>query len=74
MIAVGVTRLQGRRRYSREWAFSGSFAYSQDTYEQANGATWADLDSAPGAIANRLLGPLLRSLGSQDLFAKALSD
>lgn len=73
-IAVGATRLQGRRRYSGEWAFSGSSAYSQDTYKQATGATWADLNATPGAITSWLLGSLLRSLGSQDLFTKALSD
>ncbi|MEU0389210.1 AlbA family DNA-binding domain-containing protein [Streptomyces chartreusis] len=75
-LAVGATRLQGRRRYAGEaWAFSGMSArYTQDTYKQATGATWADLNAAPGAIASRLLGSLLRSLGSQDVFAKALSD
>jgi hypothetical protein len=75
-LAVGATRLQGRRRYAGEaWAFAGMSArYTQDTYKQATGATWADLSAAPGAIAGRLLGSLLRSLGSQDVFAKALSD
>ncbi|MFF7764182.1 AlbA family DNA-binding domain-containing protein [Streptomyces griseorubiginosus] len=75
-LAVGATRLQGRRRYAGEaWAFAGtSGRYSQDTYKRATGATWADLNSAPGTITGRLLGPLLRSLGSQDLFTQALSD
>lgn len=75
-LAVGATRLQGRRRYAGEaWAFAGMSArYTQDTYKQATGATWADLNAAPGAITGRLLGPLLRSLGSQDAFTKALSD
>ncbi len=75
-LAVGATRLQGRRRYAGEaWVFSGQSArYIQDTYEQATGATWADLNAIPGTITSRLLGPLLRSLGSQDLFTKALSD
>jgi hypothetical protein len=75
-LAVGATRLQGRRRYADEARpFAGMSArYTQATYKQATGATWADLNAAPGAITGRLLGPLLRSLGSQDVFAKALSD
>lgn len=75
-LAVGATRLQGRRRNAGEaWAFAGvSARYTQDTYRQATGATWADLNAGPGAITGRLLGPLLRSLGSQDVFTKALSD
>lgn len=75
-LAVGATRLQGRRRYAGEaWAFSGMSArYTQDTYRRATGATWADLNATPGAIAGQLLGPLLRSLGSQDAYAEALSD
>jgi hypothetical protein len=76
-IAVGATRLQGRHRYeSREkWgAFGVTARYSQDTYRQATGATWADLNSAPGAVTGRLLGSLLRSLGSQEVFDKALAD
>ncbi|MFD0509304.1 hypothetical protein ACFQ0G_53350 [Streptomyces chiangmaiensis] len=75
-LAVGATRLQGRRRYAAEaWVLTGTPArYTQDTYKQAAGATWADLNATPGAITARLLGPLLRSLGSQEIFAKALSD
>ncbi|MBL1086738.1 ATP-binding protein [Streptomyces actinomycinicus] len=75
--AVGATRLQGRRRYTGGGprGFSSlSASYTRDTYTQATGATWADLNATPGAITARLLGSLLRSLGSQDLFAKALSD
>ncbi|MFD0287674.1 AlbA family DNA-binding domain-containing protein [Streptomyces lutosisoli] len=75
-LAVGATRLQGRRRYAggEARAFAGlSARYTQDTYQQATGATWADLNTTPGAITGRLLGPLLRSLGSQDVFTKALT-
>ncbi|MFE2693703.1 AlbA family DNA-binding domain-containing protein [Streptomyces mirabilis] len=76
-LAVGANRLQGRRRWENRatWNPSNlSARYTQDTYKQAVGVTWADLKATPGAITGRLVGPLLRSLGSQDVFTKVLID
>ncbi|MER6392775.1 ATP-binding protein [Streptomyces sp. NPDC001523] len=73
-IAVGANRLRGRRRYHGQSVFASSHRYSDDTYGETTGATLAELGQAQGAVTRRLLGPLLRSLDSQELFAKALTD
>lgn len=73
-IAVGANRLRGRRRYTDQSLFASNHRYSADSYEESTGATLAELRDAPGTVARRLLGPLLRSLDSEELFAKALTD
>ncbi|MDX3588919.1 AlbA family DNA-binding domain-containing protein [Streptomyces europaeiscabiei] len=73
-VAVGANRLRGRRRYSGQSHFPSNHRYSADTYEESTGATLAELREAPGTVTRRLLGPLLRSLDSAELFAKALAD
>ncbi|MFI8085793.1 helix-turn-helix domain-containing protein [Kitasatospora sp. NPDC086009] len=73
-VGVGATRLRGRRRHSSHLRFPGNHKYSADTYEETTGVTLAELNDAPGAVTQRLLGPLLRSLDSEEEFAKALND
>jgi hypothetical protein len=73
-VAVGANRLRGRRRYSGVSHFPSNHRYSADTYEESTGATLAELREAQGTVTRRLLGPLLRSLDSEEVFAKALSD
>ncbi|MFJ6994494.1 helix-turn-helix domain-containing protein [Streptomyces sp. NPDC003090] len=73
-VAVGANRLRGRRRHTGPSLFASNHKYSADTYEEATGATLAELREAPGAVTRRLLGPLLRSLGSEQEFATALTD
>ncbi|MFD4862485.1 hypothetical protein [Streptomyces atratus] len=73
-VAVGANRLRGRRRYSGQSHFPSNHRYSADTYEESAGATLAELRDAPGTVTRRLLGPLLRSLDSEELFSKALTD
>jgi hypothetical protein len=73
-VAVGANRLRGRRRYTGQSHFPSNHRYSADTYEECTGATLAELRDAPGTVTRRLLGPLLRSLGSAELFAKALTN
>ncbi|GGZ88310.1 MULTISPECIES: AlbA family DNA-binding domain-containing protein [Streptomyces rochei group] len=74
VLAVGANRLRGRRRYSGQSYFPSNYRYSADTYEECTGATLAELRDAPGTVTRRLLGPLLRSLGSEELFTEALTD
>ena len=63
-LAFGATRLRGRRAFNPE--HQGSPArYSRDDYSQATATTWAELNNAPGAITGRLVGSLLRSLGTE---------
>ncbi|MEV6251276.1 ATP-binding protein [Streptomyces sp. NPDC051742] len=73
-VAVGANRLRGRRRWSQPAIFASNHRYSADTYEESTGATLAELRDAPGTVTRRLLGPLLRSLDSEEAFAKALTD
>ncbi|MEU1259359.1 ATP-binding protein [Streptomyces chartreusis] len=73
-VAVGASRLRGRRRYSGQSHWPSNHRYSADSYEETTGATLAELRDAPGTVTYRLLGPLLRSLDSEKLFAKALND
>ncbi|WP_216589220.1 AlbA family DNA-binding domain-containing protein [Streptomyces brasiliscabiei] len=76
-LAFGATRLRGRRPYSgrrNQYGFASTTRYSQDTYQDTTGTTWAELDTAPGAITRRLIGPLLRGLGAEHHFDKALDD
>ncbi|MGK5734212.1 hypothetical protein [Streptomyces sp. URMC 124] len=73
-VALGANRLRGRRRYSEQSLFPSNHKYSADTYEESTGTTLAELREAPGTVTRRLLGPLLRSLDSEELFAKALTD
>ncbi|MBT1094198.1 helix-turn-helix domain-containing protein [Streptomyces sp. Tu102] len=73
-VAVGANRLRGRRRYSGQSHWPSNHRYSADTYEETTGATLAELRDAPGTVTYRLLGPLLRSLDSEGLFSKALTD
>ncbi|MGA4967094.1 hypothetical protein [Streptomyces pseudogriseolus] len=73
-VAVGANRLRGRRRHTGQSHFPSNHRYSADTYEECTGATMAELRDAPGTVTRRLPGPLLRSLDSEELFAKALTD
>ncbi|MFJ7201620.1 MULTISPECIES: helix-turn-helix domain-containing protein [unclassified Streptomyces] len=73
-VAVGANRLRGRRRYSGQSHWPSNHRYSAETYEESTGATLAELHHAPGTVTHRLIGPLLRSLDSEELFAKALTD
>ncbi|MFF9049407.1 hypothetical protein [Streptomyces parvulus] len=73
-MAAGANRLRGRRRYSSQSQWPSNDRYSAVTYEESTGATQAELSGAPGTVTRRLLGPLLRSLGAEELFADALAD
>ncbi|MFJ9521869.1 helix-turn-helix domain-containing protein [Kitasatospora sp. NPDC101801] len=73
-VGVGATRLRGRRRFTTQAQFPSDHKYSADTYEETTGVTLAELNDAPGAVTRRLLGPLLRSLGSEEVFTNALND
>jgi hypothetical protein len=71
-VAVGANRLRGRRRWSQPM-FAAYHRYSADTYEESTGTTLAELREAQGTVTRRLLGPLLRSLDSEEAFESALA-
>lgn len=68
-------RLRGRRRYTQASFFASNHPYSDDTYQESTGASQAELRGAHGSVTRRLWDhPLLRSLGSEEVFAKAVND
>ncbi|MFJ8871277.1 helix-turn-helix domain-containing protein [Streptomyces sp. NPDC102473] len=74
--AVGASRLRGRASHLglRAWVCVESTPrYTKDTYQEATGATRAELTNAAGAVTRRLLGPLLRSLNVQRLYEAPLT-
>ncbi|MFJ3780103.1 helix-turn-helix domain-containing protein [Streptomyces sp. NPDC090075] len=73
-VALGANRLRGRRRSAGDSYFLSNHRYSADTYEESTRVSLAELHEAQGAVTRRLLGPLLRSLDSEDVFARALAD
>ncbi|MEU3670930.1 AlbA family DNA-binding domain-containing protein [Streptomyces virginiae] len=75
-VAVGATRLKGRRAYvaNSGFGFGPTARYDEDTYTETTTITWAELTTRPGAITLRLIGPLLRALGVEQHFKKPLTD
>ncbi|WP_170290547.1 AlbA family DNA-binding domain-containing protein [Kitasatospora atroaurantiaca] len=75
-LAVGATRLGGRRPWvSNRWSSWGETTrYTQDSYAQPTSAAWAEINESPAAVANRLVGRLLRGLGVEQSFTQALTD
>ncbi|MFD8026777.1 helix-turn-helix domain-containing protein [Streptomyces lavendulae] len=74
-LAVGANRLKGKGAYNSNYGMFGPNAqYDADIYAETTTATWAELTTTPGAITRRLTGSLLRALGVEQHFDKALSD
>lgn len=74
-LAVGATNLRGRPAFERQAEFGSSRSrYDQDSYEEATGVSWADLNAEPGAITRRLVGPLLRGLGVEHRHTEVFKD
>lgn len=72
-LAIGATGLKGLRAYTQGWMSYGTTSrYDSDDYRQATAASWAELAAAPGAVTRRLIGPLLRSLGTENRFKTVL--
>lgn len=75
-LAVGGTGLRGRTSYDtvgRLGAFDRQAA-TIDTYTRSTTASYAELTTTPGAIADRLVGPFLRMFGTANLYSALLSD
>ncbi|MEV8639301.1 ATP-binding protein [Streptosporangium sp. NPDC051023] len=74
-LAIGATGLNGLRAYTNNGIGFGPRARSdEDTYTRTTGVTWAELNSTSGAVTHRLAGPLLRALGVESFYEKALAD
>lgn len=76
-LAVGATYLSGLRAYSPPqtgFGFAATARYEEHDYRETTEVSWAELNVAPGAVARRLLGPLLMALSVESRYTKALSD
>ncbi|MFX4293579.1 helix-turn-helix domain-containing protein [Streptomyces bohaiensis] len=67
VLAVAVADLRGHRSAAERQR------YSEDTYEESTVASYLDLSQNAGPVTGRLLGPLLRSLGSEERHQQALA-
>jgi hypothetical protein len=76
-LAVGITGLGGCKSYRMSQSamrMSNEIVYSEDIYERATEATYAELTTKPGALADRLLGQLLRALDTRRIYIEAVTD
>ncbi|NJQ05416.1 hypothetical protein [Streptomyces lonarensis] len=71
--AVGASELRGRRVQVAETGHPGQHRYSADNHEESALATYIELTDGAGRIIRRLLGPLLRSLGTESSYRAELS-
>lgn len=71
-LGMGASGLRGLSSHNaRPWS---AFAFEDATYRQAAQASYADLISTPGSIADRLLGRFLRKLGTYSHYSQQLSN
>jgi hypothetical protein len=75
ILAAGATGLKGKYSYQFARHYISERArqpYDADEYLRACIATYAELKQSPGQVAERLVGRLLRSLGTYDEYKNAL--
>ncbi|MFF5264589.1 helix-turn-helix domain-containing protein [Actinomadura viridis] len=72
-LALGATGLQGLRVAPSRHNWGDNPTYDRETYTATTATTWAELDQTPGAITRRLVGPLLRALGTESHYHTALT-
>lgn len=76
-LAIGITGLKGCKSYrmnKSSMRTSNELVYSGDVYERATEASYAELTSKHGGIADRLLGQLLRAFDTRRIYIEALTD
>lgn len=71
-LAVGATGLRGLSSFDTRW-YDAQF-FEEDVYERATMASYAELVSQPGTVADRLLGRFLRKLGTYPRYSRQLSN
>lgn len=74
LLAVGATRLRGLRSYEMHRDWNMGPRYDEDEYRNSTVASYSDLTNRPGALADRLVGRLLRSFGTHAKWASMLQD
>jgi hypothetical protein len=74
-LAFGATGLKGMAAHNPNVFSSGTRAlYYEDTYTETTTVSWAELNTTSGAVARRLIGPLLRALMTEGRYAAILDD
>jgi hypothetical protein len=58
----------------RESYLTRAAPYSGDVYRRATVCSYAELQSRPGSVAERLVAQLLRSFGTRQMFDTELGD
>lgn len=74
VLGFGATGLQGTVSHRLAQNMGSGTPYGEDTYKRVVMASYADLLTKPGALARKLVGPLLRAYGSRVFFESALTD
>ena len=74
-LAFGATGLKGSysHRLYQGWHQPEGSPYSEDTYRSATTASYAEVTSTPGVVADRLVGRLLRGFSTRQFYLPALS-
>jgi hypothetical protein len=73
-LAIGVTGLEGSKSDAlRQGSASSNPPRSEDGYRRATTSAWPELASQPGAVAERLIGQLLRGYRTRQRYAALLS-
>jgi hypothetical protein len=69
LIGVAASGLRGRRSYAAEQLFREEGpTYNVDDYREVGTTDYFELDQQPGEVASRLVGRLLRGLGTAECF------
>lgn len=76
ILAAGATGIKGLPAHENEDFRSAPAGPRQDAsvYRRATTASYAELLKQPGAVTERLIGRFLRSTGTRDRYASAVSD
>jgi hypothetical protein len=72
---LAATNLHGLKSYQAfaEWGFDLDYDfYDRESYEATTAAHVSELENSPGAVADRLVGGLLRGLGTESKYSEHL--
>jgi hypothetical protein len=77
VLGVGATDLRGKPPYGLTdsmWGRGSSSALDSETYVESTIASYVELTNQPGGLTSRLVGRLMRGLGTDGLYTAALTD
>lgn len=74
LFAAGATAVKGLRSFEAYQNRYEGPRYDEADYRSGAVATYGDVTDRPGALADRLIGRFLRSLGTYDLYSEMFQD